>query len=608
MGTSARIKFWGTRGSIARPGPQTLRYGGNTSCVEVTSPRGTKVIIDCGTGAFDLGRQLQKSHPFPDRGHLLISHTHWDHIQGFPFFAPLFASGARWDIYGPTGLGRSLRDGLAGQMEHTYFPVSLEEMGAAIHFHDLVEGVFEIDDIRITARFLNHTALTLGYRLDMDGVTLVYACDHEPHCWEAGQEDLLHELDRRHSEFLADADLVIHDAQFTDSEYLGCKGWGHSPVGYVRSLARRAGIKSLALCHHDPSRTDDELDSMVREARESERRLGSSLEVFAAADGQVVNVAPSVGAKAFISRGRAAAVVAPGSAVMEPLVLVGTADEELGRLLEAATESAGVRAVRGKNDDEVVRLARKFRPPLILLEDARGHGVDGLSVCSRLRDDRDSGLRSSVIAMVGQVERRHEGEAAGVTRWLLAPFSRQYARAQIQAWLLRTECRWERPRLPADEETRLAALHELAVLDSQPEERFDRLTRLAATVADVPVALISLVDQDRQWFKSCLGITATETSREVSFCGHAVVSGTALVVPDTLLDERFADNPLVVGSPRIRFYSGFPVFHTNGSCIGTLCLIDTRPRQLPADTLQRLQDLALLVQNELNAPRPAAAA
>ena len=155
----------------------------------------------------------------PLRGSILFSHTHWDHIQGFPFFAPLFVPGGHWDIYGPAGLSQSLRNTLAGQMEHIYFPVTLDELGASVLYHDLVEGSFEIDDIRITTRYLNHPALTLGYRMEMGSACVVYACDHEPHSRLPGQKAQMHELDRRHSEFLADADLVIHDAQFTDKEY-----------------------------------------------------------------------------------------------------------------------------------------------------------------------------------------------------------------------------------------------------------------------------------------------------------------------------------------------------------------------------------------------------
>jgi phosphoribosyl 1,2-cyclic phosphodiesterase len=176
-----RVQFWGTRGSIAKPGPSTARYGGNTSCIEVRSARETLVIIDCGTGGHSLGQKLMSGGAQRLRGHILISHTHWDHIQGIPFFHPLFVPGNEWDIYGPRGLGQSLREILAGQMQYTYFPVPLDQCRAKIRYHDLVEGTVDIDDIKVSTHYLNHPALTLGYRLEADGVTVVYACDHEPH-------------------------------------------------------------------------------------------------------------------------------------------------------------------------------------------------------------------------------------------------------------------------------------------------------------------------------------------------------------------------------------------------------------------------------------------
>src|SRR5262249_14578161 len=135
-----RVQFWGTRGSIAKPGLNTTRYGGNTSCIEVRSASDTLVIVDCGTGAHALGRKLMSDGTKSLRGHILISHTHWDHIQGIPFFAPLFVLGNEWDIYGPKALGQSLRDALAGQMRHPYFPVTIDQCRGKIRYHDLVEG------------------------------------------------------------------------------------------------------------------------------------------------------------------------------------------------------------------------------------------------------------------------------------------------------------------------------------------------------------------------------------------------------------------------------------------------------------------------------------
>jgi phosphoribosyl 1,2-cyclic phosphodiesterase len=157
-----RVQFWGTRGSIAKPGLSTARYGGNTSCIELCSERGNLVVIDCGTGAHSLGRKLMSSGAAGLKGSILISHTHWDHIQGLPFFELLFAPGSEWDIYGPKGLHESLREALGAQMQYAYFPVTLDQCAAKIRYHDLVEGTFAIDDIEVFARYLNHPALTLG--------------------------------------------------------------------------------------------------------------------------------------------------------------------------------------------------------------------------------------------------------------------------------------------------------------------------------------------------------------------------------------------------------------------------------------------------------------
>ena len=214
------LRFWGTRGSLPIPGPDTLRFGGNTSCVEVRTDSGTHVIIDCGSGLHGLGQALVGARKSALKGHILISHTHWDHIQGIPFFAPFFIPENEWDIYAPKGLGQSVQDTLAGQMQYAYFPVRLDQMGAKIRYHELIEGDFQIGDVSIRTRYLNHTALTLGFRLEADGAALVYASDHEPfqRHLASGNVEILGQ-DRKHCEFLAGADLVIHDAQFTLHEY-----------------------------------------------------------------------------------------------------------------------------------------------------------------------------------------------------------------------------------------------------------------------------------------------------------------------------------------------------------------------------------------------------
>ena len=260
-----KVRFWGTRGSIAKPGPGTVRYGGNTSCVQVTSSGGTMLIIDCGTGAHDLGQHILKQKMSGNVGSILISHTHWDHIQGIPFFAPLFVPGNKWTFYAPRGFGDTLRDTLAGQMEFTYFPVTLDAFGANVDYRDLTEQTFEIGDVRITTRFLNHPALTLAYKLECDGATLVYSCDHEPHSHElADGEGPIHGQDREHSEFFRDADLVIHNSQYTPAEYATKIGWGHSTPHYAAQMCEAARCADAG---DHPSRSDPHRRSDRRAAR-----------------------------------------------------------------------------------------------------------------------------------------------------------------------------------------------------------------------------------------------------------------------------------------------------------------------------------------------------
>src|SRR5436309_3048703 len=211
------VRFWGTRGSLPTPGPRTVRFGGNTACVEVRTGAGHVFIFDCGTGARPLGDALTARVPIG--AGILFSHTHWDPIQGFPFFTPAFDPRNTIALYGPQG-ERPLHETLARQMELSYFPVALGQLPATLSFTDLGEGSHTIGRARIVAQYLNHPAVTLGYRLEADGAAVVYACDHEPFggaLWRsdtaAGRiESILHEGDRRHARFLADADLVIHDA------------------------------------------------------------------------------------------------------------------------------------------------------------------------------------------------------------------------------------------------------------------------------------------------------------------------------------------------------------------------------------------------------------
>ena len=263
-----KITFWGTRGSIASPGPDTVRYGGNTSCVEVRAG-GHVLVFDAGTGLRPLGVAL--SQDFKDRPltvHIFISHTHWDHIQGFPFFVPAYRPGATIHVYGAPGQGKSLEKVLRGQMEADYFPVGLGDLAATIDVHEFRAQPFEIGDVRVDALYLNHPAMNLAYRVSFGGRRLIYATDHEPyaktldHVAQRGEQGRAfgERLDRDLIEFATGADLYIGDAQYTDEEYSARIGWGHSPLSATVDLALTARSKTLALFHHDPMQSDADVD------------------------------------------------------------------------------------------------------------------------------------------------------------------------------------------------------------------------------------------------------------------------------------------------------------------------------------------------------------
>lgn len=590
-----QVQFWGTRGSIPKPGPTTIRYGGNTLCHAVRSARGTLVIIDGGSGLHGLGLKLLSDGGRHLAGHILISHTHWDHIQGVPFFAPFFIPGNSWDIYGPNGLNQSLRDTLAGQMQHTYFPVTPDDFGASIRYHDLVEGTFEIEDIKVTTQYLNHPALTLGYRLEADGATLVYCCDHEPFSRDVaeGQREF-YGLDQQHAEFIAGADLLIHDAQYTAAEYPSKVGWGHSSTEFVVRLARHAGVKHLVLTHHDPLRTDDAVDRIVEQAR-NEKAGSATVVVSAAMEGETIELKGSGIRPSPSSHDAFSAMTPVKPALSNRSVLINVEDAEVAAALGEAVRAEGLRANFCSAADAAIKLVEQDPPSLAIIDHAATHG-NKPSVLQVLRSSNGNSLR-----VVGVADREHEQQ--GIDDWLITPFTESYARAKIRAWVLREQCRWIRAQIPDDEPARLVSLRALGLLDTEPEERFDRITRVATALFSVPMATITLVDERRQWFKSCQGTAGREDPRDASFCAHVVASRGPIIVMDTLSDERFADNPLVRGGPRIRFYAGHPLVLGNGSCVGTLCLLDTRPRMLMEPEQERLRDLALMVMEQL---RPSA--
>jgi phosphoribosyl 1,2-cyclic phosphodiesterase/CheY-like chemotaxis protein len=288
------IRFWGTRGSIPTPGRGTTLFGGNTSCVELRAADGSVVILDCGTGARPLGLDLMSRAPSLPPIHILVTHTHWDHIQGFPFFLPAYLAGTRLTVYGPRGLDRTLEGSLSGQMQHTYFPVQLNELRADIAFEEIAEERFRLGSYRVTSQLINHTTATVGYRIQVGGLNIAYVTDHEPFWWEATARHphrFVHPGEERHAAFVTGADVLIHDAQYADDEYAAKRGWGHSTIEYAVDLAARAGVKRLILFHHDPTHSDAWIRRNLARARRRAAAQRSDVEIVAAAEGDQLELA-----------------------------------------------------------------------------------------------------------------------------------------------------------------------------------------------------------------------------------------------------------------------------------------------------------------------------
>jgi len=255
------IRFWGTRGSIATPGQATNKYGGNTACTEVRCGE-QLLILDAGTGIRVLGLSLLRE--FQQRaiqGHIFVGHTHWDHIQGFPFFAPAFNSGNEFTIYSVHGAEKPLHKVFRGQMDNDYFPVLLSEMKAKLNFFEL-ESEVHVGETHVSFIFLNHPGLAVGFRISFGGRSLVYISDHETFGRLSPQGPSPNPFDVDIERFAENADLLISEAQYTEEEYLQKKGWGHSTFLDVLARAAQAKVKRLAIFHHDPSHDDAFLDQI----------------------------------------------------------------------------------------------------------------------------------------------------------------------------------------------------------------------------------------------------------------------------------------------------------------------------------------------------------
>jgi phosphoribosyl 1,2-cyclic phosphodiesterase/CheY-like chemotaxis protein len=293
-----RLKFWGVRGSIPTPGPSTVQYGGNTTCVEIRAD-GQLIVLDAGTGLRLLGLELAAEFDTqPVAVTLLLTHTHWDHIQGLPFFQPVYKPQNELNIFGYEGARTGLEDVLSSQMESPVFPIGLRELPANIRIHELKEFVFNIGTVRVEACRANHPGVCVGYRLFTSAGSIAFFPDNEPRSRESFQPSTpgaaepagVAGLDPRIIEFLRGTDVLVMDAQYDCDEYKLHRGWGHGCVDDVVALAVQAEVKRLFLFHHDPRHDDAKVSEMVAHARQIVAALGGTLAIEAAREGLSVEL------------------------------------------------------------------------------------------------------------------------------------------------------------------------------------------------------------------------------------------------------------------------------------------------------------------------------
>jgi len=304
-----KLKFWGVRGSIPCPGFNTAKYGGNTACIELRFENPERqIIIDAGSGIRELGNFMM-THDLPKgpiHTEIFLTHTHWDHIMGFPFFTPIYLNETHIKVYGPVSFEKdTLQDIVGGQMTYRYFPIRQGELASHIEYVELKEGrVHREDDIHITTKYLNHPVLCLGYRFEYQGKVICTLYDSEPFqnifstdpsdpsydetMAQEGEKAANRENDRLY-QFVKNADLVIHDAQYTQEEFrTSKKGWGHSSMESAIESSKKAGVKRLALFHHDPVSDDDRLDNLAETLFQT--NSPADLKIFFAREGMEIEV------------------------------------------------------------------------------------------------------------------------------------------------------------------------------------------------------------------------------------------------------------------------------------------------------------------------------
>ena len=289
------IRFWGVRGSIASPGPKTVRYGGNTTCIEIRTDDNELLILDAGTGIFPLSQTLLAEMPLT--ANVLLSHTHWDHIQGLPFFVPNFVPGNTLRLHGAFDpiSGNGVEQAMSVQLQYSYFPVREAELKARIEYVTLMpEESLRIGSATITPFMLNHPVINFGYRIEAGGKSVFFTGDHEPpqNIYAPGDADhaeyqqFLDERERAIVRAMQGVDVLIADSSYTAAEYPGKRGWGHGSFASSIDYARRAGARVLFCTHHEPTRSDDSLEAVFAQALAAEAAPAAGLDIRLAREGE----------------------------------------------------------------------------------------------------------------------------------------------------------------------------------------------------------------------------------------------------------------------------------------------------------------------------------
>lgn len=292
-----KIKFWGVRGSIPSPGPHTARYGGNTTCIEIRTDDNELIILDAGTGIFALSQTLLKAMPVT--ANVFITHTHWDHIQGLPFFIPIFIPGNTLRLHGafdPVS-GRGIEHIMEVQLQYSYFPVREAEMKARIEYETLMpEQSVQVGSATITPTLLNHPVINFGYRIDCNGKSVFFTGDHEPHYNIYAPEDeayteyqaLIEDKEKSIVAAMRGVDVLIADASYTSAEYPSRKGWGHGTFDSCLDMAKKAGARILYCTHHEPIRSDEALEREFAKVLEARLEEGGGPECRLAREGEEI--------------------------------------------------------------------------------------------------------------------------------------------------------------------------------------------------------------------------------------------------------------------------------------------------------------------------------